>query len=91
MSIQISEEDYKQAVDTVRQTGSGSVSNLQRHLNWGYARAAACVERMQDEYIVSEMSTQGRREVYPEELHGLWQENQQLKEVIVLDQGGKND
>lgn len=82
MSIQISEEHYKQAVNAIRQTGSGSVSNLQRHLNWGYACAAACVERMQDEYIVSEMSTQGRREVYPEELHGLWQENQQLKQEL---------
>ncbi|NNG80576.1 hypothetical protein HLH16_00945 [Acinetobacter sp. ANC 5378] len=53
---------------------SGSVSNLQRKLYWGYARAAAAIDRMQEEFIVSPMSASGRRDVYPSDIHQLWKD-----------------
>ncbi|MFW1749065.1 hypothetical protein ACG9XW_23135, partial [Acinetobacter guillouiae] len=46
---------------------------------WGYCRAASAVDRMQSEFIVSPMSASGRRDVYPEEMHELWKELQEVK------------
>ncbi|MFW1749114.1 DNA translocase FtsK, partial [Acinetobacter guillouiae] len=63
--MDIKEEDYQKAVAVVRKSLSGSVSNIQRKLNWGYCRAASAVDRMQSEFIVSPMSASGRRDVYP--------------------------
>lgn len=77
--MEIKEEDYQKAVAVVRKSLSGSVSNIQRKLNWGYCRAASAVDRMQNEFIVSPMSVSGRREVYPEEMHELWKELQVAK------------
>ncbi|WP_286713122.1 DNA translocase FtsK [Acinetobacter sp. UBA2581] len=79
--MDISEEDYQKAVAVVRKCLSGSVSNLQRKLYWGYGRAASAIDRMQDEFIVSPMSASGRRDVYPEETHELWKELQAAKAV----------
>lgn len=79
--MDISEEDYQKAVAVVRKCLSGSVSNLQRKLYWGYGRAASAIDRMQDEFIVSPMSASGRRDVYPEETHELWKELQTAKAV----------
>lgn len=81
--MDISEEDYQKAVAVVRKCLSGSVSNLQRKLYWGYGRAASAVDRMQDEFIVSPMSASGRRDVYPEETHELWKELQTAKAQAV--------
>ena len=81
--MEISEEDYQKAVAVVRKCLSGSVSNLQRKLYWGYGRAASAIDRMQDEFIVSPMSTSGRRDVYPEETHELWKELQAAKAKAV--------
>ncbi|MCU4621822.1 hypothetical protein KTJ54_06845 [Acinetobacter radioresistens] len=81
--MDISEEDYKKAVAVVRKCLSGSVSNLQRKLYWGYGRAASAIDRMQDEFIVSPMSASGRRDVYPEETHELWKELQTAKAQAV--------
>ena len=78
----ISEEDYQKAVAVVMDCSSGSVSNLQRKLYWGYGRAAAAIDRMQDEFIVSSMSASGRRDVYPEEIHQLWKELQVAKAQV---------
>lgn len=77
--MEIKEEDYQKAVAVVRKSLSGSVSNIQRKLYWGYCRAASAVDRMQNEFIVSPMSASGRREVYPEEMHELWKELQEAK------------
>ncbi|MFW1749113.1 DNA translocase FtsK, partial [Acinetobacter guillouiae] len=63
--MEIKEEDYQKAVAVVRKSLSGSVSNIQRKLYWGYCRAASAVDRMQSEFIVSPMSASGRRDVYP--------------------------
>lgn len=79
--MDISEEDYQKAVVVVRKCLSGSVSNLQRKLYWGYGRAASAIDRMQDEFIVSPMSPSGRRDVYPEETHQLWKELQSAQAV----------
>lgn len=81
--MDISEEDYQKAVAVVRKCLSGSVSNLQRKLYWGYGRAASAIDRMQDEFIVSPMSASGRRDVYPEETHQLWKELQEAKAQAV--------
>lgn len=81
--MDISEEDYQKAVAVVRKCLSGSVSNLQRKLYWGYGRAASAIDRMQDEFIVSPMSASGRRDVYPEETHELWKELQAAKAQAV--------
>lgn len=81
--MDISEEDYQKAVVVVRKCLSGSVSNLQRKLYWGYGRAASAIDRMQDEFIVSPMSASGRRDVYPEETHELWKELQAAKAQAV--------
>ena len=77
--MEIKEEDYQKAVAVVRKSLSGSVSNIQRKLYWGYCRAASAVDRMQNEFIVSPMSVSGRREVYPEGMHELWKELQEAK------------
>lgn len=81
--MDILEEDYQKAVAVVRKCLSGSVSNLQRKLYWGYGRAASAIDRMQDEFIVSPMSASGRRDVYPEEIHELWKELQAAKAQAV--------
>lgn len=78
--MEIKEEDYQKAVAVVRKSLSGSVSNIQRKLYWGYCRAASAVDRMQNEFIVSPISASGRREVYPEEMHELWKELQAVKQ-----------
>ena len=72
----ISEQDYLKAVAVVWDDSSGSVSNLQRKLLWGYCRAAAAIDRMQEEFIVSPMSASGRRDVYPSSIHQLWKDLQ---------------
>ena len=81
--MDILEEDYQKAVAVVRKCLSGSVSNLQRKLYWGYECAASAIDRMQDEFIVSPMSASGRRDVYPEETHELWKELQAAKAQAV--------
>ena len=72
--MDISEQDYQKAVAVVMDCLSGSVSNLQRKLYWGYGRAAAAIDRMQEEFIVSPMSASGRRDVYPSDIHQLWKD-----------------
>lgn len=72
--MDISEQDYQKAVAVVMDCSSGSVSNLQRKLYWGYARAAAAIDRMQEEFIVSPMYPSGRRDVYPSDIHQLWKD-----------------
>ena len=79
--MDISEENYQKAIAVVRDTSSGSVSNLQRKLYWGYCRAAAAIERMQKEFIVGPMSPSGRRDVYPCDIHQLWKELQAAQAV----------
>lgn len=81
--MDISEENYQKAIAVVWDTSSGSVSNLQRKLHWGYCRAAAAIDRMQKEFIVSPMSASGRRDVYPSDIHQLWKELQAAKAQAV--------
>lgn len=81
--MDLKEVDYKKAVAVVRDCSSGSVSNIQRKLSWGYALAASAIDRMQSEFIVSPMSASGRRDVYPEEIHELWRELQKAKNSAV--------
>ena len=79
--MDISEQDYQKAVAVVMDCSSGSVSNLQRKLYWGYARAAAAIDRMQEEFIVSPMYPSGRRDVYPSDIHQLWKDLNAAKAV----------
>lgn len=79
--MDITEQDYQKAVAVVMDCSSGSVSNLQRKLHWGYARAAAAIDRMQEEFIVGPMSPSGRRDVYPSSVHQLWKDLNAAKAV----------
>lgn len=57
---------YADAVRQVRESGKASPSSLQRSLKIGFARAAALIERMEGEGIVTEPDEAGRRQVVPE-------------------------
>ncbi|MBI5447257.1 MAG: DNA translocase FtsK 4TM domain-containing protein [Gammaproteobacteria bacterium] len=54
---------YDQAVQLVTETRRASISNVQRRLKIGYNRAARMLEDMEKAGIVSEMQTNGNREV----------------------------
>ena len=58
------EEDlYREAVNIVRNDKKASTSYIQRKLRIGYNRAAALIDRMEEEGIVSAADHVGRREV----------------------------
>jgi len=54
---------YDQAVAVVLKTRRPSISLVQRHLRIGYNRAARLIEQMERAGLVSEMQTNGNREV----------------------------
>ena len=54
---------YTQAVAIVRNDKKASTSYIQRKLRIGYNRAAALIDRMEEEGIVSAADHVGRREV----------------------------
>jgi DNA segregation ATPase FtsK/SpoIIIE, S-DNA-T family len=54
---------YDQAVAIVLKTRRPSISLVQRHLRIGYNRAARLIEQMERAGLVSEMQTNGNREV----------------------------
>jgi len=57
------DELYDQAVEFVTQSRRASISAVQRKLRIGYNRAARMIETMEMAGVVSEMSTNGSREV----------------------------
>jgi S-DNA-T family DNA segregation ATPase FtsK/SpoIIIE len=57
------DEYYDMAVKIVTESRKASISNVQRRLKIGYNRAARLIEQMEKEGIVSEMQTNGSREV----------------------------
>tara|TARA_R110002073_G_scaffold16872_5_gene64298 strand:- start:2097 stop:4379 length:2283 start_codon:yes stop_codon:yes gene_type:complete len=57
------DELYDQAVAYVTESGRASISSVQRKLRIGYNRAARMIEAMESAGIVSEMNTNGSREV----------------------------
>src|SRR4029077_487579 len=54
---------YDQAVAIVLKTRRASISLVQRHLRIGYNRAARLIEQMERAGMVSEMQSNGNREV----------------------------
>jgi len=54
---------YDEAVAFVTETRRASISSVQRKLRIGYNRAARMVESMEQAGVVSEMGTNGSREV----------------------------
>lgn len=56
---------YAEAVAIVRRDLKGSASYLQRRLQLGYNRAAALIERMQQEGVLGPPNHAGKREVLP--------------------------
>ncbi|TNF07954.1 MAG: cell division protein FtsK [Gammaproteobacteria bacterium] len=54
---------YDEAVAFVLQTRKASISSVQRKLRIGYNRAARLIEQMEASGVVSEMGTNGNREV----------------------------
>lgn len=57
------DEYYDMAVKIVTECRKASISNVQRRLKIGYNRAARLIEQMEKEGIVSEMQSNGSREV----------------------------
>ena len=57
------EDLYSQAVAIVRNDKKASTSYIQRKLRIGYNRAAALIDRMEEEGIVSAADHVGRREI----------------------------
>lgn len=57
------DEFYDMAVKIVTESRKASISNVQRRLKIGYNRAARLIEQMEKEGIVSEMQSNGSREV----------------------------
>jgi S-DNA-T family DNA segregation ATPase FtsK/SpoIIIE len=54
---------YDQAVQVVLSSRRASISLVQRHLRIGYNRAARLIEQMEKAGLVSQMQTNGNREV----------------------------
>ena len=54
---------YDEAVAFVTESGRASISSVQRKLRIGYNRAARMIESMEQAGVVSEMGTNGAREV----------------------------
>jgi S-DNA-T family DNA segregation ATPase FtsK/SpoIIIE len=54
---------YDQAVDIVLKSRRASISLVQRHLRIGYNRAARLIEQMERAGLVSQMASNGNREV----------------------------
>ncbi len=54
---------YDEAVSIVTQTRKASISYVQRRLKIGYNRAARMIEEMEQAGVVSEMQSNGSREV----------------------------
>jgi len=54
---------YDQALEFVTQTRKASISSVQRKLRVGYNRAARLIEQMEASGVISEMGTNGSREV----------------------------
>ena len=57
------DEFYDEAVAFVTETRRASISSVQRKFRIGYNRAARLIETMEHAGIVSEMNTNGSREV----------------------------
>ena len=54
---------FDEAVKLVTESGNASISSVQRKLRIGYNRAARIVEKMEEIGIVSELESNGKREV----------------------------
>ena len=57
------DELYDEAVNFVIESRRASISSVQRKLRIGYNRAARIIEAMEEAGLVSEMGTNGTREV----------------------------
>ena len=57
------DELYEQAVSIVLEKQKVSTSFIQRYLQIGYNRAARIVEKMEEEGIITEASSSGKRHV----------------------------
>ena len=62
-STEDSDELYDEAVNFVIESRRASISAVQRKLRIGYNRAARLIEAMEEAGLVSEMNTNGTREV----------------------------
>ena len=61
--MDISLNEYKEAVDKVRLGNKASVSFLQRNLHVGYNRASHLLDKMEHDGVVSAPNEHGRRKV----------------------------
>ncbi len=77
-------ELYKSVVDFVRNHNKASTSHIQRAFNLSYNRAVPLMDKLEEDYVISPMSANGKREVYPEIVAELQQQikvlNADLKE-----------
>ena len=59
-------ELYKSVVDFVRNHNKASTSHIQRAFNLSYNRTVPIMDKLEEDYVISPMSANGKREVYPE-------------------------
>ena len=62
-NIEAQDPLYDEAVNIVLETQRASISNIQRRLRIGYNRSARLIEIMEKAGLVSEMQSNGMREV----------------------------
>jgi recombination associated protein RdgC len=55
--------DLTEAIKFVRESGKASISAIQRKFTWGYNRAARMIEALENAGVVTQMNTNGSREV----------------------------
>ena len=59
-------ELYKAVVDFVRSHNKASTTHIQRAFGLSYNSAVPIMDKLQEDFVVSPMSANGKREVYPE-------------------------
>lgn len=62
-TAEVDDGKYQTAVDLVKKTGNAAVSHVQRKLKIGYNAAAALIERMEREGVVTPPNHVGKRDV----------------------------
>lgn len=75
---------FEQAAEIIVNAGQGSASNIQRKLKIGYNRAGRIIDQMEATGLIGPHKGSKPREVYMQDMHGLEQFLQNLREKGVL-------
>jgi len=75
---------FEQAAEIIVLAGQGSASNIQRKLKIGYNRAGRIIDQMEATGLIGPHKGSKPREVYMQDIHGLEQFLQNLREKGIL-------